>query len=466
MPGIGLNMYLEAESNISPLHTSLGGNVVGPHELKMKLDLTKIKSGYVDTFDWGIYDKIAAKFGDEQPRGGVVFKTGLKLVNHHSSCSKCHYAFEIDTYGRGCTHNCNFCYAKEILTRHGYWNQPHPFPVNLAEIKKIFYKVFETSESSKWRNVLEKRVPLRLGSMSDCFMWMDRKYKVTYELLKILDYYQYPYIIFTRSDLVATDEYMRVLNKDLCSIQFSICSGNEKITKIMEPGAPKVEKRLNALKTLAENGFWTTVRINPLFPIYPDGYFTDEQSIINRFGSYSNVPSFDFFDWSLIDQLKQAKVPSLLAGFVRLTPFAVRAIQKDTGVDFAKFFKPELYNTRAESKYSEAEVSTYYRHLKAKCDQTNIRFNTCYIGNGINDYYQHQSMWSNKSDCCDARGNVKLIQSSSQEVPWDIRRKHSQALEVAFETERIEIAAETIFTPQNASASTTKGLVIYENTIQ
>ena len=92
---------------------------LGPIETKLRKTLNRIKdSKYPDTFDWSIYDKIADRY-DTPPRGGVIFNTGLKIVNHHQSCSKCHYAFEIDTYGRGCIHNCEYCYAKEILTRHG-----------------------------------------------------------------------------------------------------------------------------------------------------------------------------------------------------------------------------------------------------------------------------------------------------------------------------------------------------------
>ncbi|RYZ79238.1 MAG: hypothetical protein EOP04_28155, partial [Proteobacteria bacterium] len=225
--------------------------VRGPIETEMRLKLDTLKgTKYPDTFDWGVYDRISAKF-EEQPRGTVVFKTTLKLVNYHSSCSKCHYAFEIDAYGRGCFHNCVYCYAKDQLTVHGFWNRPQPFPVDLAEVRKIFYTVFETDKKSKWRDVMTKKVPLRIGSMSDSFMWMDTKYGVTQELLKILNFYRYPYIIFTRSDLVAHDDYASLLQSGLCSVQFSISGNNKKLTRIMEPGAPSYEKRLVALKKLA-----------------------------------------------------------------------------------------------------------------------------------------------------------------------------------------------------------------------
>ena len=70
-------------------------------------------------------------------------------------------------------------------------------PVDITEIWKTFYYALETDKKSRWREMIEMRVPLRIGSMSDSFMVIDKKYKVTQELLKILSYYNYPYIIFT-----------------------------------------------------------------------------------------------------------------------------------------------------------------------------------------------------------------------------------------------------------------------------
>lgn len=271
----------------------------GPISRKMWERVQKLSSSYKDSFNWAVYDDLYKKFGENQPRGGVVFRTTLRLVNYHSACSKCHYAFEIDSYGRGCIHNCVYCYALEQLTAHGMWNRPHPFPLDLSEVRRIFYTVFETSRPSKWRPVLESKTPLRIGSMSDSFMWMDKKYGITKELLKILSFYNYPYIIFTRSDLAASEEYLSLLRKDLCSIQFSISGNNDLITKAIEPGAPPLSRRLNALRILNSEGFWTTVRINPFFPIWPDGYFTDSEYILKKFGSIRSIPKFNFFDITL-----------------------------------------------------------------------------------------------------------------------------------------------------------------------
>src|SRR5580700_1346396 len=103
------NLILAPDAPVS-LDSFSKGPFNGPLSGPMWQKVTALGSKMPDTFNWKIYDNLFAKFGDNQPRGGVVFKTGLKLVNHHSSCTKCHYAFEIDTYGRGCIHNCAYCY--------------------------------------------------------------------------------------------------------------------------------------------------------------------------------------------------------------------------------------------------------------------------------------------------------------------------------------------------------------------
>lgn len=302
---------------------------------KMVLEAEKLDklSKYPSDFDYEIFKNLETRYADKPIRGGVSMKTAFRLVNSHATCQQCLYAFEIDTYGRGCAHNCVYCYAKAELTVHGYWNNPIPVPVDINEIRKVFYTVFETGKKNKWREVLEKRIPLRIGSMSDSFMWSDTKYKVTQELLKILKFYNYPYVIFTRSDLVAHDDYMKLIDPKLAAIQFSLSSTNESLLKKIEPGAPSAKKRLIALQKLARNGYWTTVRINPLFPIRPDGYFTDP-----NFKWEGEVPKFEFSSFEMIDEIASYGAPSVLTGFVRFSRLSLNGVEKATGFRIRDFY--------------------------------------------------------------------------------------------------------------------------------
>jgi DNA repair photolyase len=270
--------------------------------------------------------------------------------------------------------------------------------------------------------------------MSDSFMLMDKKYKVTLELLKILKFYNYPYIIFTRSDLVADDMYLEHINKDLAAVQFSISGNNETLVKKLEPGAPSVSRRLEALRKLNHHGIWTTVRVNPLFPEYPDGYYSDAKSIALRFGSKENCPRLELITPEFFGQLKDAGVPSLLAGFVRLSMPAINKMANALNFDFKSFFMPDLLSQNGDKRFTDKEIAVYYMKMKTEAAKSGIRFNTCYIGNGEKDYYQYQDLWDNKADCCDAKGNVGSIKTTSQAVPWSERMKHSPAKCVAEES--------------------------------
>ena len=108
-----------------------------------KLQLTSL---YKTSFDFEIYRDLELRYKNKSFRGGITFKTPFKLVNHHSTCQQCLYAFEVDTYGRGCINDCIYCYAKEQLQGMVTGTTPIPAPVDITEIWKVFSTVFETDK--------------------------------------------------------------------------------------------------------------------------------------------------------------------------------------------------------------------------------------------------------------------------------------------------------------------------------
>ena len=295
-----------------------------------------------------------------------------------------------------------------------------PAPADISEIWKIFYTVFETNNHSKWRDVLSKRIPIRIGSMSDSFMFMDKKYKITLELLKILKFYDYPYIIFTRSDLVSHDEYMNVMDPDLCSVQMSLASTNDELNKLIEPGTPSAKRRLLALQKLSRNGYWTTVRLNPFFPMKPDGYYTSPD-----FPKEKRDLEFNFSSFDMINEIAEYGIPSVLAGVVRLSQHAVREIHSKTGVNLKDFFDKSINTNSNDLHYSEKEIRAYYERLQARCLHNGIQFTTCYIGNGEAMFWKDQDLWSNKKDCCNVVGKVSSFKTSARDISWETRLKHT-----------------------------------------
>jgi DNA repair photolyase len=400
--------------------------------MEEKYKTIDLLSTYKSQFDWDPLRSLERRATKNPIRGGIVFKSPFKLVNSHSTCQQCLYAFEVDTYGRGCVHNCVYCYAKAELTVHGYWNNPYPVPVDLNEIRKTFYTVFETDKKNKWREIMEQRIPIRIGSMSDSFMWMDDKIKVTKEFLRILDFYNYPYVVFTRSDLIAREDYLPLIRKDLAAIQFSMSSTNDELNRKIEPGAPSAKRRLVALEKISKAGYWTTVRINPLFPIHPDGFYTDP-----NFKWDGPVPKFDFSSFEMVDQIADAGVPSILTGFGRFSSYSLNQIEKATGFNLRQLYKEDIKKSTRDYHFSDREIRYYYEQIKKRCNERSVQFTTCYIGNGEGHFWKDQDIWSNKKDCCNIKGRVKSFVGDSRQVPFESRLKFTNHKSAEPNTKRL-----------------------------
>ena len=171
---------------------------------------------------------------------------------------RCFHSTRLDTYGCGCAHDCSYCYAKSLLDFRGLWNPHDPAVADIAEIRKVLDKV-------------KPGTILRLGGMTDCFQECERQYKVTYRTIKELNRRGIGYLIVTKSDLVASDEYMAILDKDLAHIQITVtCLDDELYRQKAYEKAPLPSKRIAAILKLQEAGYDVAVRLSPLMEEYMD----------------------------------------------------------------------------------------------------------------------------------------------------------------------------------------------------
>ena len=85
--------------------------------------------------------------------------------------------------------------------------------------------------------------------MTDCFQPVEAIHRITYNVLKAFNHYQKPYLIVTKSDLIATDEYIEVLDKDLAHIQVTITSTNDELAATYEH-ATRPSDRIKAIEKL------------------------------------------------------------------------------------------------------------------------------------------------------------------------------------------------------------------------
>jgi len=184
------------------------------------------------------------------------FKSFYKTVGGNEG-DKCHYPTRLDTYGRGCQHDCSYCYAKSLLDFRLMWNNSDPA---VADIDKVRKRIA----------LLPKGGPaIRMGGMTDCFQPIEKKLHVTYEALKSLKSAQHEYLIVTKSALVADDEYIEVMDKDLAHIQITVTTTDDNLAKTYEH-ASLPSDRIKAIEKLQRLGFDVQLRLSPFIPQYVD----------------------------------------------------------------------------------------------------------------------------------------------------------------------------------------------------
>ncbi len=332
------------------------------------------------------------------------FKSFLKLPGG-GEIKRCYYPFKLDTYGCGCCNNCLYCYAKSCLYFRKLWDSKEPSSADYIRIEKLFTDIFDRKKKSKYSIYFEKRIPLRLGGMTDCFSKIENTQGNTYKVLKLLNKYNYPYLILTKNTLVANDKYVDVLSKDLTYIQFSITTPYDEIAEVYEEGAETTSERLKAIKKLSQSGFYVAARINPLFPIYSDGHFSgkDKQYLFTE-------QKLKYFDWSLIDMIADAGVKTVIAGFLRLSSWNIKWIKEKTGEDLTWLFDTRVKRSNQAFHFSTEEKRYYYEKIKNICDKRNMAFTVCYDGD--EDYETFRYLWANKNDCCNGKGKIKEFKNA------------------------------------------------------
>ena len=185
------------------------------------------------------------------------FKSFYKEVEGNEG-DKCKYNIRLDTYGCGCQHDCKYCYAKSLLSFRNLWNPEKP---SVSDLKKLKDKVRK----------LPKGTIVRLGGMTDCFQPIENTYLNTYKIIKFLNKQRIGYLIVTKSNIVANDEYMQIYDKDLAHFQITTtCLDDELYKKLDYEKASLPSQRIEAILKLQKAGFDVAIRLSPLIEDYID----------------------------------------------------------------------------------------------------------------------------------------------------------------------------------------------------
>ncbi|WP_025743564.1 PA0069 family radical SAM protein [Aquimarina pacifica] len=163
---------------------------------------------------------------------------------------------------QGCEHGCVYCYARNS---HEYWGYGAglDFERKILVKKNAPYLLEKKLKSKSW-----KACPISLSGNTDCYQPIEKKLKITRQLLEVFLKYRHPVGIITKNALIQRDiDILSELSKNnLISVFLSITTLQEETRRVLEPRTASIKKRLETIEKLTSAGIPTNVMMAPIIP--------------------------------------------------------------------------------------------------------------------------------------------------------------------------------------------------------
>lgn len=167
---------------------------------------------------------------------------------------------------RGCEHGCIYCYARPTHAYLGY------SPGLDFETKLVFKPdVAELLEKELRKPGYVPRT-LALGSNTDPYQPVERTLKLTRSVLEVLDRFNHPVGIVTKSSGVLRDLDIlsSMARRNLARVHISVTTLDPRLARVMEPRAATPARRLHAIAELTRAGVPAGVLAAPMIPALND----------------------------------------------------------------------------------------------------------------------------------------------------------------------------------------------------
>lgn len=184
-----------------------------------------------------------------------------------SEVDDCSLPLTFDSYSR-CSLGCRYCFSNSQKD-----NNPvlKGAPLQGVDVKHILSLIDGTATNKEGKLFHEyffkKRFIFHWGGLADPFCHVEKKHGIGYTLLKELADRKYPTLFSFKGPLILEDKYLQLFDdyKDQQSFAFqtSIVTADDELAKYVEPGVPSPTQRFQAMKTLADMGYWTILRMRP-----------------------------------------------------------------------------------------------------------------------------------------------------------------------------------------------------------
>jgi DNA repair photolyase len=183
------------------------------------------------------------------------------VLNRVPASSRMPFRWTINPY-RGCTHACNFCFARPTHTYLGF-NAGRDFEREIV-VKVNAPEVLRAELARpRW-----KHEHVALGTNTDPYQWVEGRYRLMQGIWEALRDAANPCSVLTKSPLLLRDLplMLEIAERTSISACLSVPTLDEKAWRATEPHTPSPRARLEAVAELNRAGIPTGVLIAPLMP--------------------------------------------------------------------------------------------------------------------------------------------------------------------------------------------------------
>jgi DNA repair photolyase len=182
---------------------------------------------------------------------------------------------------RGCEHGCIYCYARPS---HAYLELSPGLDFETRLFAKTNAVELLKKEISS-RNYKVK--PIAFGTNTDCYQPIERRYRIMRGILEILEACDHPLTIVTKSALIERDIDLLapMAKKGLVKAFISVTTLDHRLARTLEPRAASPQRRMAALRALADAGIPCGVMVAPLIPALTDKSLEDVMEAAAKAGA-------------------------------------------------------------------------------------------------------------------------------------------------------------------------------------
>jgi DNA repair photolyase len=189
--------------------------------------------------------------------GGAVLEEKKSRSIIHPFVIKSYNGLTLNPY-QGCSHRCAYCYATYEWSPEFY---------DKVYAKSNAPEVLER-ELAAWNS--DTITPVMVSSATDPYQPAELRFELTRGCVEVLQKYNVPYYVFTKSALIERDLQLHRQYRYNCFVVWSITTCNEKKRRIIEPGTAPSTKLFKVIKKFADAGLCCGVNIDPIIPLVTD----------------------------------------------------------------------------------------------------------------------------------------------------------------------------------------------------